>query len=32
MMAMNWGNDGNRQRLLDGFGWQPTRSKPCSSA
>jgi hypothetical protein len=21
MMAMNWGNEGNRQRLLDGFGW-----------
>lgn len=21
MMAMNWGNSGNRQRLLDGFGW-----------
>ncbi len=21
MMAMNWGNAGNRQRLLDGFGW-----------
>jgi hypothetical protein len=21
-MAMNWGNEGNRQRLLDGFGWQ----------
>jgi hypothetical protein len=22
MMAMNWGNEGNRQRLLDGFGWE----------
>jgi ribosomal protein S11 len=22
VMAMNWGNEGNRQRLLDGFGWQ----------
>lgn len=21
MMAMNWGNEGNRQRLMDGFGW-----------
>lgn len=21
MMALNWGNLGNRQRLLDGFGW-----------
>jgi hypothetical protein len=21
MMAMNWGNDGNKQRLLDGYGW-----------
>ena len=23
MMAMNWGNEGNRQRLADGFGWDP---------
>jgi hypothetical protein len=22
VMAMNWGNEGNRQRLLEGFGWQ----------
>jgi hypothetical protein len=22
MMALNWGNLGNRQRLLDGFGWR----------
>jgi GNAT superfamily N-acetyltransferase len=22
VMAMNWGNEGNRQRLLDGFGWE----------
>ena len=21
VMAMNWGNEGNRQRLLDGFVW-----------
>lgn len=21
MMALNWGNAGNRQRLLDGYGW-----------
>lgn len=21
MMALNWGNEGNRQRLLDGYGW-----------
>lgn len=20
-MALNWGNEGNRQRLIDGFGW-----------
>lgn len=23
MVALNWGNDGNRQRLLDGDGWSP---------
>lgn len=22
MMAMNWGNEGNKQRLLDGYGWE----------
>jgi hypothetical protein len=21
MVVLNWGNDGNRQRLLDGYGW-----------
>jgi hypothetical protein len=22
MLALNWGNEGNRQRLLDGYGWK----------
>src|SRR5690242_15922508 len=22
MMFLNWGNEGNRQRLLDGYGWE----------
>lgn len=23
MVALNWGNAGNRQRVMEGFGWQP---------
>jgi hypothetical protein len=23
VMALNWGNEGNRQRLLDGYNWSP---------
>jgi hypothetical protein len=25
MMALNWGNEGNRQRLLDGYRWSPAQ-------
>ena len=28
VMALNWGNDGNRQRLLDGEGWTEDDIKP----
>lgn len=27
-IALNWGNDGNRQRLLDGEGWTPQQVVP----
>lgn len=27
-MALNWGNEGNRQRLLDGRGWTQTQVQP----
>ena len=27
LMAANWGTEGNRQRLLDGFGWQEHQVK-----
>jgi len=27
MMAMNWGNEGSRQRLVDGFGWDEATVK-----
>lgn len=25
MVALNWGNEGNRQRLMDGYGWTPSQ-------
>lgn len=25
MVALNWGNEGNRQRILDGYGWSPAQ-------
>lgn len=27
-IALNWGNEGNRQRLLDGFGWTEAQVRP----
>jgi hypothetical protein len=25
VVAMNWGNEDNRQKLMDGYGWSPTQ-------